>query len=98
MAAQGRSLKNKIISLNTDRDVQIACSDNLKFMRELPNESIKLIVTSPPYNIGKDYETKRPLDKYIEGQAATIAEAVRLSPGFCRGLSPKRSFRTKFVK
>ncbi|MFT6658545.1 DNA-methyltransferase [Maritalea sp.] len=37
-----------------------------------------LIVTSPPYNIGKEYEKRRPLDIYIEDQAATIAEAVRL--------------------
>lgn len=37
-----------------------------------------LIVTSPPYNIGKEYEKRTSLDVYIEEQAATIAEAVRL--------------------
>jgi adenine-specific DNA-methyltransferase len=47
-------------------------------MRKLPNESMQLIVTSPPYNIGKEYEKKRPLEQYIEEQAACIAEAVRL--------------------
>jgi adenine-specific DNA-methyltransferase len=47
-------------------------------MRSLPNESMHLIVTSPPYNIGKEYEKKTTNELYIEQQAATIAEAVRL--------------------
>jgi adenine-specific DNA-methyltransferase len=53
-------------------------SDNLVFMRKLPAESIHLIVTSPPYNLDKEYETRRSLENYKEEQAATIAEAVRL--------------------
>ncbi len=32
----------------------IQCADNIEFMRSLKKESINLIVTSPPYNIGKD--------------------------------------------
>jgi adenine-specific DNA-methyltransferase len=39
---------------------------------------MKLIVTSPPYNIGKKYETKKPLEHYIESQAQVISECVRL--------------------
>jgi DNA modification methylase len=34
----------------------MACKDNLAFMAGLPTESMQLIVTSPPYNIGKSYE------------------------------------------
>ena len=40
----------------------IACEDNLEFMHNLPDGSMKLIVTSPPYNIGKSYERRHPLD------------------------------------
>ncbi|PKL16925.1 MAG: site-specific DNA-methyltransferase [Spirochaetae bacterium HGW-Spirochaetae-5] len=47
-------------------------------MRTLKKESMNLIVTSPPYNIGKSYEKKTTLNVYIEQQAATISEAVRL--------------------
>lgn len=47
-------------------------------MRSLKKESMHLIVTSPPYNIGKEYERKTSLDVYVEEQAATIAEAVRV--------------------
>lgn len=56
----------------------IECQDNLDFMRSIKKGSMDLIVTSPPYNIGKEYERRTPLDIYIETQAATIAEAVRL--------------------
>lgn len=56
----------------------IACEDNLSFMRKLKNESMHLVVTSPPYNIGKEYERRTSNDLYVEQQAAAIAEAVRL--------------------
>lgn len=59
-------------------DPVIACADNLVFMRGLPDEIFKLIVTSPPYNLGKEYETRSPLDKYLESQARVIRECVRL--------------------
>lgn len=57
---------------------QIEMADNLTFMRSLPKESMQLIVTSPPYNIGKAYEKRRSHEVYIEEQTAAIAEAVRL--------------------
>lgn len=56
----------------------IECEDNLSFMRKLKNESMHLIVTSPPYNIGKEYERRTSNEVYVEQQAAAIAEAVRL--------------------
>src|SRR5665213_757637 len=65
-----------IIPLHSDKDVEIKCMDNLRFMHNLEPGSMKLIVTSPPYNIGKAYETRRSLEKYKEAQAATIADAV----------------------
>lgn len=68
----------KIARLQADKSAHIACADNLTFMRPLPSESMKLIVTSPPYNIGKKYERRAPLDKYIEDQSQVISECVRL--------------------
>ncbi|HVO63202.1 MAG TPA: DNA methyltransferase [Terriglobales bacterium] len=61
-----------------EEDAVIVCEDNLVFMRTLPDASVKLIVTSPPYNMGKEYETKSSLGVYLEEQRATITEAVRL--------------------
>lgn len=56
----------------------LKCEDNLTFMRELPPESMKLIVTSPPYNIGKAYEKRKTLETYLASQAQVISECVRL--------------------
>ena len=68
----------KVHLLPRDKDVTIACEDNLAFMRPLPEESFQLIVTSPPYNIGKAYERRGSLDKYLADQTQVIAECVRL--------------------
>jgi adenine-specific DNA-methyltransferase len=59
-------------------DALVKCQDNIVFMRSLPDDSMKLIVTSPPYNLGKAYETKSSLDAYLDAQRETIKEAVRL--------------------
>src|SRR5215208_4840714 len=64
--------------LQTFRDAHMACEDNLTFMRDLPAGMMQLIVTSPPYNIGKRYECRSPLDAYIQAQAQVISECVRL--------------------
>ena len=63
----------------------MVCQDNMEFMRGLPNGSIKLILTSPPYNVGKLYEERSTLASYVNGQAQVIAECVRL-------LHPRGSF------
>ena len=41
--------------------------DALKRLKDIPNESVKLIISSPPYNIGKVYEknTQYSLDEYF---------------------------------
>lgn len=59
-------------------DASMACQDNLSFMAPLESGSMQLIVTSPPYNIGKKYESRSPLDAYVAAQAKVIAECVRL--------------------
>lgn len=72
------SAAKNVVPLRRDPQHVIKCSDNIDFMRSLKKESMNLIVTSPPYNIGKEYERKTSLDVYIEQQASAIAEAVRL--------------------
>ena len=52
--------------------------DCLRFLSTIPNGEAKLIVTSPPYNIGKKYEKKKILGEYIAEQEQTIDECVRL--------------------
>jgi adenine-specific DNA-methyltransferase len=55
--------------------------DCLDLLKTIPDESLKLVVTSPPYNIGKEYERRLKLESYLEQQATVIRECVRcLSP------------------
>jgi adenine-specific DNA-methyltransferase len=53
--------------------------DCLEAMTILPDESINLTVTSPPYNIGKEYENLLPLDDYINWCEKWITEVYRLT-------------------
>jgi len=73
-----KSKVTSIVRLHSDVLAHVKRENNLKFMRRFDDESMKLIVTSPPYNLGKEYEKKRSQEFYIEEQAACIAEAVRL--------------------
>jgi adenine-specific DNA-methyltransferase len=66
------------LRIEPEEDVVMKCQDNLVFMYRLARSSIQLIVTSPPYNIGKSYETRSPLELYVREQAQAIAECVRV--------------------
>jgi adenine-specific DNA-methyltransferase len=48
-----------------DSDVLLYHADCIDLMLALDGVALNLTVTSPPYNIGKAYETVRPLDDYI---------------------------------
>lgn len=72
------SRKTNLHRLTADKSAILSCEDNLSFMRPLKSGSIDLIITSPPYNIGKSYERRSPLDNYISQQAQVISECVRL--------------------
>ncbi len=55
--------------------------DCLDLLRTIPSETLQLVVTSPPYNIGKEYEKRLKLETYLEQQARVIRECARtLSP------------------
>lgn len=47
------------------------------FLKTLPDKSVSLVVTSPPYNIGKSYERKQNITAYLTEQEAVIRELVR---------------------
>lgn len=57
------------------------------FLDSIPNKKIfDLVVTSPPYNIGKEYEEKTSLDKYLEWQEriiSKIAPKIKDQGSFC---------------
>ena len=63
----------------------IITNDILNFSKKLPHIFFKLIISSPPYNIGKIYEKKQDLNTYLDWQAKVISRLVDL-------LHPKGSF------
>ncbi|MBL9085518.1 MAG: site-specific DNA-methyltransferase [Planctomycetia bacterium] len=50
----------------------------LDLLRSLPDASIDLVVSSPPYNLGKEYEAKRALSVYLDEQTAVLRECARV--------------------
>ncbi len=50
----------------------------LDFLKTLPDGSVKLIITSPPYNIGKEYEAVTSLKQYLDNMRPIITELYRV--------------------
>jgi len=60
---------------------KVICGDCIKIMPELEDESIDLIVTSPPYNIGMEYDNyadKISWEKYYEWCGEWLKEIYRI--------------------
>lgn len=53
--------------------------DCASYLERIPSGSIPLVVTSPPYNIGKEYETLLPLAGYLEWCGGWIRQLHRAS-------------------
>jgi adenine-specific DNA-methyltransferase len=47
-------------------------------LKTLPDGCIDLIVSSPPYNLGKAYERKRALETYLDEQRIVLEECSRV--------------------
>lgn len=52
--------------------------DCLDLLVQIPDRFVKLVVTSPPYNLGKSYETRLDLNEYLSQQRRVIEECVRV--------------------
>ena len=64
-------------SFDPHADVVLYHGDCFELLKTIPPKRIKLIVTSPPYNIGKKYEKRTRLEEYIEQQKVVISECAR---------------------
>jgi adenine-specific DNA-methyltransferase len=53
--------------------------DCLESMQKMPSECINLTVTSPPYNIGKEYENILPLSDYLKWCEKWIQQIYKLT-------------------
>ncbi len=51
--------------------------DTLDLLSQIPDGTVQLVVTSPPYNMNKVYETKLSMNDYLNQQKKVIKECVR---------------------
>ncbi len=61
-----------------DADIVLYEGDIKDLLKQIPDNTINLIITSPPYNLGKDYESRTEIEKYLESQTEIIAELHRV--------------------
>lgn len=64
--------------INPVTDYAIKNGDCLTVLSKIKDGKFDLILTSPPYNIGKSYETKTSIEQYLGTQEAIISELVRV--------------------
>ena len=63
---------------DTDVDVVLFDGDCSDLLKDIPSSSVDLVVTSPPYNIGKKYEKKTSLQSYLKNLEPVIEELIRV--------------------
>ena len=66
-----------------ENSVPIECLDHIfccsaEYMSELPDNSIHLMVTSPPYNVGKEYDEDMTILEYLAWLERVWTEVFRL--------------------
>jgi adenine-specific DNA-methyltransferase len=59
---------------NKDSSIVLFNGDANNFLSTIPNNFVSLVVTSPPYNIGKEYEEKTSLNNYLAFHTKIIAK------------------------
>ena len=59
-------------------DAVLYQGDCIDLLRTMESGSVQLIVTSPPYNLGKPYEANLRIDDYVEQQSRVISECARV--------------------
>jgi adenine-specific DNA-methyltransferase len=65
-----------------DNDITLFHGDCRALLAEVPNATVQLVVTSPPYNIGKRYERRLSLAQYLAREREVINLCIdKLRPG-----------------
>ncbi|MGH9249932.1 MAG: DNA-methyltransferase [Acidimicrobiales bacterium] len=82
--------ERRLVSAAETKDEDVQQSTNVdevfvhsaESMPELKDNSVALMVTSPPYHVGKEYDTEASFDEYLDLLEAVFTEAYRkLQPG-----------------
>ncbi|MDI6786540.1 MAG: site-specific DNA-methyltransferase [bacterium] len=77
------SLEQKIIEDKTENQLPCILVNKIilgsaEKMKELPNNSVHLMVTSPPYNVSKEYDNDLSLKEYLKLLETSFKETYRV--------------------
>ncbi len=77
---QNSHVSNIMISdtFSESGEIILHLGDTYEFLKSLPSGFAKMIITSPPYNLGKVYENKATMHKYLGLQIKVIDELIRI--------------------
>lgn len=64
--------------INSSLEAKVIWGEAKEKLSLMEDGKFDLIVTSPPYNIGKSYEIKQDIEQYLETQEDIIGELVRV--------------------
>ena len=78
LAKTRKSNKDKASEIVPSGDVQGVYFKDARKMSELPDKSVHLIVTSPPYFVGMEYEVGMTFKDHLENMEAVIEECARV--------------------
>jgi DNA modification methylase len=65
-------------TFKSESDLVLYHGDTDDFVATIPDNTVNLIITSPPYNLGKEYENRVAIREYLEIQSQTIAQLCRV--------------------
>lgn len=63
----------------SDRDIVVQGGEALDLLKKLPDKSVSLTLTSPPYCIGKEYETSTSVNDFKAIHSEILPEIVRVT-------------------
>ena len=68
-----KNIGYKETKINEDDLDRLYCKSSER-MEEIPDDSIHLMITSPPYNVGKEYDNDLTLDEYLDLLTSVFTE------------------------
>jgi len=73
-----RAFKSIESSFSPNAEIVLFHGDVNEFVAHIPDNSVSLVVTSPPYNLGKEYENRVAIEQYLKTQAQVISQLCRV--------------------
>jgi adenine-specific DNA-methyltransferase len=70
--------KTYVLGYDINSDVSILSGDCNETLKSIPDESVHLLISSPPYNLKKEYETGKSLDAYLHEMKPILEECCRV--------------------